>query len=451
MRTLLLLLSVLALSANAFGQEPQPAFHGMINADKSNSNIIEKLKSFSNVQDMVAGGTANFYRKFEDKIGIPGFISTSPINRIATVIGPDIYGTSVRIHDTIYLRWLGTPGPRVGDIYNIFKPKVTLQNVNNSTDFMIMETSEMDGLPKDYRLAGYMYESNGTIKITKAESGTVEAVVEEMTGAISLGDQLMPYLPPNPKIERLASPGFQLAAALVCGSPSDRLSTTKRSYIYLNRGTRDGVRVGKVFEAVENMPISDSVGGTAPETSVGEAVVVYATESFSTAMITEQFDVIRIGSLLKLKQNLDPIKPKFANDTPAPRKMLGDKSTPTDPSMLPVPPDEKSRIKEPEVPKEQEPMLSELDALEKSLKLNALSAPEKDRLNRLNKQASKDSEKDPTELTPEEMGESGDVPNLPTSENSFKKDANSAKKDTKKKPKKKKNEEEELNLLMMQN
>ena len=97
-------------------------------------------------------------------------------------------------------------------------------------------------------------------------------------------------------------------------------------------------------------------------------------------------------------------------------------------------------------------MLSELDALERSLKLNELSVPEKDRLNRLNKQASREAEKELTEIESGELSSDGSVPNIPSLDNSFKRDANASKKaDPKKKTKKKKNEEEELNLLMMQN
>ena len=395
---------------------------------------------------IVTGLRANF-RKYMDRINVPGLISASALPEIAQVIGPGTIAGSFRLGDTIYLRWSGTPGPREGDRYHTFSPAIVMQSLLDPTEFQIRQRpAKLQDIPRDFRMAGFFYEVSGTVRVVRIRQGTVEAVIERLSGQLSTGDQLMPLLPVKPKITPVTG-GIQLAAAVVAGSPSDRLSTTERSFIYINRGARDGIKEGRVFQAVESVRLEGPVSGPAPERSLGEAMVVHVTDSYSTAIITKQFEVIRIGSLLKTRQELGDIPNSAAFSDLIPSTG----STSTAPLGVPEVPEigDVGARQDPSLPEPQpgrvrgagEASLSELDALEKSLQLNKLTPEERARLGRLSRQEKLDAEA-------REENEDG-APEITAPQGSFGKPAT----DGKKKPKKAKRsqDEEELNLLMMEN
>jgi hypothetical protein len=283
--------------------------------------------------------------------------------------------------------------------------------------------------------------------VTKIREGLVEAVIIRLTGQIQIGDQLMPPLPTNENLKPVYG-NIQLSAAIVCGSPADRISTTRNSFIYINRGSRDGVKVGQLFEAVERVKLDQSAGTIGPEVSAGEAVIVYTTDAYSTAMITKQFDVIRIGSLLRTVNPANPTlsMAPFTNMEPEAAKKPPQAGLEEIP-QVPAPSDELEKAPNLPDPMKKKPEaispLSELDALEKTQNFNNLSPEEKARLTKLSRQ--------------ERLGEKGpggeeesdtDTMAQPL-ENSFSKSKKPAKKPGKKKQQT--NDEEELNMLMMQN
>lgn len=445
MKTLPLLLTGLLAAQPAGAAFPVKEFVEQQPTNNS-SNVYDSFKRSARKKGddtlIVTGLRANF-RKYTDRVNVPGFISASAIPEIAQVIGPGTIAGSFRLGDTIYLRWSGTPGPREGDRYNTYSPAIVMQSLLDPTEFSVRQRpAKLQEIPGDFRMAGFFYEISGTVRVVRVRQGTVEAVIERLSGQLSTGDQLMPLIPVKNKITPVTG-GIQLAAAVVCGSPADRLSTTERSFIYINRGARDGIKEGRVFQAVESVRLEGPVSGPAPERSLGEAMVVHVTDSYSTAMITKQFEVIRIGSLLKTRQELGdiPSGAAFADLIPA----TG--STATSPTGVPEVPEigdvgarQDPSLPEPGRTRKGEASLSELDALEKSLQLNKLTPEERARLGRLSRQEKLDAE-------PRDEDEDG-APAITAPQNSFGK----PKTDQKKKPKKSRpQDEEELNLLMMEN
>lgn len=392
------------------------------------------------------------YREFNNRVRVPGFISASPLPQLARIVGPKKATGNMLMHgDTLYIRWSGAPMPRVNDRYSTFTPAIVTQNLLHPTDFNVMNPlGRLDKLPKDSRLAGWFYETTGRVRVIRIRGGLVEAVLEQVNGPVHVGAELMPELPLLKNITPIRS-GIQLSAAVVCGHPWDRLSTTKRSFIYINRGSRDGIRVGRVLESIETVGIDQAVGGPAPLVSNGEAIVVHTTDSYSTAVITKQFDVIRIGSLLRTKQESSPVSPdspfegfrdeaaKFSS-----RPSEEDDLVPIVPSTEDLPGSTDSSLPEPRRAAP-EPLLTELDALEKKLNAKDLTDSERARLDKLSRQEKVRAQ------NLQELEEDTGTPGSPTLENSFKDAKKSAKKDAKKPKKAKKNDEEELNQLMMEN
>jgi hypothetical protein len=397
---------------------------------------------------MVIESALNTYVKFNNRVRVPGFISSSPIPQIGRIVGPNTL-LSFRMGDNFFVRWSGAPLPKPGDRYSTYTPAVVLQNLENPSQFQIFASpGPATKLPSDFRLAGYFYETTGHMRVQKIKNGLVVCVLEGMSGQVQTGDQLMLRPPLVENITPINS-GLQLSASIVSGSPVDRLSTTRRSFLYLNRGSRDGIRVGRVFESIDSVPLDSAIGGPAPELSNGEAIVVHVTDSYSTAMITKQFDVVRIGSLLRTKQEDNPIDHKapfydFVEIKASNSPLMPDKSLPEIPSINSLPGATDDTLPEPRKrPSAPVAQLSELDELEQNMKMKSLTPAEKARLDKLSHQEKLGADKD-------DGDDLSDTPGAPTVENSFKDSKKNAKKPAKKKAKNK-NDEEELNNLMMQN
>lgn len=425
---------------------------------KFESQLYTEEKSKNRQANEIFGSAKQSYREFSDRYLVPGFIRSAPLPEIGVLAGPASNRAAFfRVGDTTYFRWYGATEARAGDRYAIYSPKVVLQSIEDPTNFMAKSAGERKPeIPEGYRLAGYLYESNGTIKVVRLNQGMVEAKVESLTAPITLGAHLMPTIPMRSNIRPLHDAGIKLAAAVVLGSPMDRLSTTVRSFIHLNRGSRDGIREGQIFEAVESVPIA--VAGSevetmpGPDTSLGEAMVVYASDSFSTAVITKQFDVIRLGALLKTKESAGNITPKapfarLTNDQSSVDDLSSLEGISDNGGTIPEVPllDDLKSSQDPSLPdpmRKSEPQpspLSELDALEKRVDFGNLTESERKRLGTLSRQEKLDA------VEPEE-----DLSSTPAFSNSFGKPP--AKKAEKRKTKAQKtNDEEELNLLMMQN
>jgi len=436
-------LAVDKISMNDFTESRKATNENAARESAQKATRIEEVREMQR-GEFVIESARQTYAKFNNRLRVPGFIASSPIPPIGRVVGPDTK-LSLRMGDSFFVRWAGAPLPKPGDRYATYTPAVVLQNLENPTDFSVFNAPDpTTNLPKGRRLAGYFYETTGRIKVVKIRNGLVTCIVEQLSGQIQVGDQLM--MTP-PMVENLTpiNSGIQLTASVVSGSPVDRLSTTRRSYLYLNRGSRDGIRVGRMMESIENVPLEGAVGGAAPELSNGEAIVVHVTDSYATAMITKQFDVIRIGSILRTKQEDSPldrnapfagyVEIKASNAKP-------DKTQPEIPSLDNLPGATDDSLPEPRK-RPSAPQLSELDELENGMKMKTLTTAEKVRLDKLSSQEKLGSEKD-------EGDDLSDTPGAPAVENSFQDSKKMAKKPAKKKPKNK-NDEEELNLLMMQN
>lgn len=411
--------------------------------NKAQLEYVEQQKK--RVQDLVKfeGVDLKNLRKKNLSFEAPGFMSARQVAVSATVIGPITNSNSIRINDLIYLRWTGT-SPQEGEIYATVTPALVLQHKEDPTEFEIGVPNDMNTLPKNYRQAGYLYETTGLVKIVQITQGMVEARVINLRGQLKVGDRIIPPLPVYQSVPPVYSDG-ELTASIVSGHPVDRLSTTIGSYVYINRGMRDGVKLGQVFSAMEGVKLDTPVHET-PQKYMGSVKVIYVSDAYSTAVIIKQFDLIRIGGLIR-------------SDTAAIASSR--ESTQENLPNMEALPVTQGDFQAPEELKQDTPKaLSELDLLERSVKNRTLTPDERLRLNDLHQQATNEQTSPPEDnshLSIEESNEldSGEVPSLPSIENSFSSPAPAVKKDAKKDANKvqnkKRRDEEHLNEMMQVN
>ncbi len=370
-------------------------------------------------------------RKMSSRIEVAGFISVRINRSLGEIVGPVSEVSVIQKNSEVYIRWRGQNRPALGQIYSLYTPGVVLQKRTDFTDFMVKENTyhakkELD----NYSLAGYLYESNGDIKILDISRGIVKARVVKAIKQISVGDQLMRALPRYSDIEPVATP-IRMTAAIVAGSPHNNINVTQGSMLYLNRGKRDGIKVGTLFHTLEPIHLTDAPPIKKAD-GLGIAMVIYASDAYSTALILRQFNVIRIGSLMETMQ-VGPNRPSQFNLISVSGARRAKKAA-IDPDLY----------------------LSELDKIERDSDILALSPEERKRLERLHLQELRRRNRSlpgggESTALPNPRIDEGAAPQTPAASDLFrsskKRRNNRARRLRKKQKEKKLSDEEELNQL----
>lgn len=262
---------------------------------------IAKLKDKDEFRILGKGVLKKLFQEIGNRIEVPGFISLRANRSLGEIVGPASVVATIQTNSELYIRWKGLTRPALGEIYSVYTPGVVFQNRTDFTDFMVKQNTyrakkELD----NYSHAGYLYESNGDIEIIDISRGIVKARVLRGVKQIAIGDQIMKPLPRYSNIEPVATP-IRMTGAIVAGSPYDNINATQGSMLYFNRGKRDGVKVGTLFHTLEPVLLSDGPPIKKAD-GLGIAMVVYASDAYSTAIILRQFNAIRVGTLVETMQ-----------------------------------------------------------------------------------------------------------------------------------------------------
>lgn len=189
---------------------------------------------------------------------------------------------------------------------------------------------EFEQFPGQYRqlkAMGHRVESVGKLRVLSTRGSDALAKVEDACQPIQLGDYGIPWesrtVPPE-----LAAPAFSMAqipsslegAGLVVAARDSAYEAGTHDEIYLNRGTRQGVRPGEFWLIVRgpdspSQPMLHNVvrgletpeyvrshgmakmtehAGNLPQV-IGQAVVLWAEQSSSTAIVTDAGSTIYPG------------------------------------------------------------------------------------------------------------------------------------------------------------
>lgn len=383
----------------------------------------------------ISGSLVGLFDQAARRIEVPGMLSAQELPALGRIVGPSTEKPNFTNNEVIYVRWHNDAVPKAGDVFSIYTPTYVFQNEEDLTDFRFhVRTGPGQKPPSGYRIAGFLYESNGEMQVQQSKDGIVTARLLRILQPIAVNDEIMQELPVYTNITPVRTPEA-LGAVIVAGSPVERISSSMQSFLYINRGVRDGVKLGSMFSAVESLRVDDPAMPWT-EKNLGEVMVVHVNDTYSTAIVTSQLDVVRIGGLLKGKSNITNEKESFAL-----RSKNGE-----EPEAAPAGED---------LPPEAKELRSDI---------LGLSSQERQRLMRLDAEANLPAEADPS-AAPADSGalenqamENGKAanaaPNLPPPPSVFKKNEKKvAKKDEKKPGKGKKSgpsDEQHLNQLMQQ-
>lgn len=183
----------------------------------------------------------------------------------------------------------------VGDlVYVKLEPQ---KRVKPGDHFLIGRETEVISHPQTKKEMGYLVLIPGELVILGAEGNIVPAKIHKSSQPIWEGDKiyLSPLLPPAETFIK----GNKKISGQILFSITKTKNITQREYIFIDRGSQDGVILGTVFKIYQTGYFSDRINKGAqeklPKFTVGEAVVVSVQKESSTAIVTNSSQTIYPG------------------------------------------------------------------------------------------------------------------------------------------------------------
>jgi hypothetical protein len=203
------------------------------------------------------------------------------------LIGSEHGGDKVALaeRDIVYLNKGSNAGVRAGDLYSLHHTSYPVHH------------------PVTGNKIGTKVETTGWVKVILVQEDTATAVVEESCLDIHAADYLKPFervnvpmVVPRPPSDRMTPPTGNVNRYVV-DLQDDATVGGEGQFVIINAGAQDGVTPGSIFSVYRIMYPSVPT----PRNVVGEATVVAARNSTSTAKITYSREEIMVGDQVELR------------------------------------------------------------------------------------------------------------------------------------------------------
>jgi hypothetical protein len=151
--------------------------------------------------------------------------------------------------------------------------------------------------PETGRFLGYHVEALGWLEVIEVHDETSLAQIRLSTGEIAVGDKLIERRPESIDIAIQRSPGDVEGA--IAFFPHSRVVIGPLDFVYLNRGTLDGLEAGSPLEVVRGGEIvAERQTGervAVPDRVVAKLLVVEAQTETSVALVAEAETDLEVG------------------------------------------------------------------------------------------------------------------------------------------------------------
>ena len=201
----------------------------------------------------------------------------------------------------------------------VFINRGKINGVASGDRFLIFRIAQEVEHPDTGDYIGHQIKIVGGVQVEEVFERTSSAIITEAYEDVSVGnrrlegietyDRILPEFEVDKDIR--LKPNEQEINGWVVGTKSRKLAVVQNDVIYLDKGTQNGVEVGNVFNIyrpnreVEDPEVGDEVA--LPRYFVGEAVVLRANETTSTALITSSRREVVIGDQISIAPlELDP-------------------------------------------------------------------------------------------------------------------------------------------------
>jgi nucleoid-associated protein YgaU len=206
------------------------------------------------------------------------------------LISPEVYEASASVvsriperilltqEDKVYVG-LGEDEVKVGDEFTVFR-----------TNQKVLD-------PDTGAVLGYHVDFVGWVKVAETSPETSIAEIRMSTGEIEEGDRVMPREPLPPEIDVKPTPAG--VDGKITFFPGHRVVIGMQDFVYLNRGTLDGLEVGSPLEVYRagypaDEPTRDEKVAV-PDRVVAKMLVVRAEEQTAVALVMAADTELALG------------------------------------------------------------------------------------------------------------------------------------------------------------
>jgi len=252
-----------------------------------------------------------------------GFITKDNINA-ANIVSGGQNSPNETLYATGNLIFLEGSGYQEGQRYSVVRQ---LHDPNRYEPFVGQKAAILS--------LGQPYADIGRVRVVALRGATAVAEVEFTCQNITIGDVVMAFQehPPvayrkNSSLERFHSGKGRVTARIVMAREFDTVVGTGQK-VYIDAGTNKGIKVGDYFRAVRgydpnkidpvdatayNAPVGDDTqkvpgkvdrkkSAELPVRNLGQMIVINATSTTATAMITNAFEGIEVGDEVELEED----------------------------------------------------------------------------------------------------------------------------------------------------
>jgi nucleoid-associated protein YgaU len=214
-----------------------------------------------------------------------GLVSPEQLAASASVVGKIPERVFLTQEDQLYIG-LGESDVDVGDQFTVFRTKEKVYD------------------PDTGRLLGYHVAIVGWIEVDESYAETSRATVRMSTTGVAVKDRLIPREPLPQEIALQPSP--EGVEGKISFFPQRRVLMGHNDFVYLNRGSLDGLEVGSPLEVYRAgygaQEVTRHEDVAVPDRVVAKMVVVRAATEASVAVITNTDTELKLGDRFRAEQ-----------------------------------------------------------------------------------------------------------------------------------------------------
>ena len=221
--------------------------------------------------------------------GAMGFVSRSAVEAATSIVGSPSAREWLAGGDIVYIGQ-GVGEVSVGDELTLFRDAEPVYDIRGG------------------RQLGYHVDILGWLVVREVEGDSATAEIRMSRSEIARGDRLIPRIPPRRDVEVKSTPGA--AEGNIVFIPEGRTQVADGDYVYLNRGSSDGLDLGSEMEVFipgsvrEERVRSKSV--MTPDRTDGSLVIVEVKPNTAVAYVVDSKGALEVGDRVR------PVAPRIA-------------------------------------------------------------------------------------------------------------------------------------------
>lgn len=219
-----------------------------------------------------------------------GLITPEQYEAAASIVGRVPERVMLSQEDQVYIG-AGEGAVAVGDELTVFRTREKVLD------------------PDTGRMLGYHVDFLGYVEVTETYPESSLAKIRMSTGEVQQGDRVTPRQPLPQEISVGPSPGE--VDGKISYFPQSRVVMGWNDFVYLNRGSDDGVEVGSPLEVYRRGYTADEPARDetvqVPDRVIAKLVVVRAGQASSVALVTRAETELRLGDHVRGASRVDDI------------------------------------------------------------------------------------------------------------------------------------------------